>query len=213
LVNHVYTYINPIKEKDIEAAVTVLENDGVLAILLDVSWSFICYAGSSKALDRIHRIKPFHPKTQPFSLVTHSISAAAQLVNIGTSEYRLLKRIMPGPYTVLLERHVSLPKQIHDKRKIVGIRIPDSPLFQALSERFVKPIAASTVASLASDSEEFGAEMPVFGWEIAERYGHGIDMILDLGNESSRLQTTIVDLTSGTPVLIRQGAGVFDDLG
>lgn len=205
---HLYTYINPVKQKDIDAICAVLQDDGVIAIALDVSWSFVCDASSSKALDKIRRLKPEHPRSRPFSLICPSISMASTIVNIDNSIYRILKKILPGPYTLLLERHVSLPKIIHDKRKEVGLRIPDSELVLAIANALGKPLAASTVPS----STENGP-LPGFGWEVAEQFGHGLNMVVDLGEESPKMQTTIVDLVSGVPELVRQGAGDFSVFG
>lgn len=212
MATHLYTYISPVREKDIEAICAVLADDGVIAMPMDVAWSFVCDASSSKALDRIHRLKPTHPKEQPFSLVCDSISMAAHLANIDNTVYRWLKKSMPGPFTILLQRHSSLPKKIHDKRKIVGIRIPDCELVTEVIKRFEKPLAASTIPAMGDESLG-GHTLPGFGWEIAESLGHGIDMIVDIGNESPRSETTIIDLSEGAPHLVRKGAGdpqVFD---
>ena len=212
MATHLYTYISPVREKDIEAICAVLADDGVIAMQMDVAWSFICDAASSKALDRIHRLKPTHPKEQPFSLICDSISMASQLANVDNVAYRWLKKALPGPFTVLLQRHSSLPKQIHDKRKIVGIRIPDCELVTAVVKHFQKPLAASTV-TLTKDAVSGLDTLPSFGWEVAELFGHGLDMIADVGAESPRQETTIIDLSEGNPQLVRHGAGdpeIFD---
>lgn len=212
VATHLYTYVSPVKEKDIQAICAILADDGVIAMPMDVAWSFVCNAASSKALERIHRLKPTHPKEQPFSLICDSISMAAHLANIDNIVYPWLKKAMPGPFTILLERHSSLPKQIHDKRKTVGIRIPACELVSSVVKRFEKPLAASTIV-LSKDEDSGVQQLPGFGWEVAEAFGHGLDMIADIGLESPRQETTIIDLTSGAPELIRQGMGnpvIFD---
>lgn len=199
---HLYTYVNPVRIKDIEEICRVLSDGGVIALALDAGWSFVCDAAHSKALERIQRLKPSHPKDRPFSLMCHSISMASHIANIDNAVYPWLKKALPGPYTILLERHVSLPKQIHDKRREVGLRIPDCELALEILKSYGKPLAASTVPS-----EDDAGLLPGFGWEVDQRFGHGLDMVVDRGDETLRAETTIIDLTSGTPVLIRQGLG------
>lgn len=206
MATHLYTYISPVREKDIEAICATLEDDGVIAMPMDVAWSFVCDAASSKALDRIHRLKLTHPKDRPFSLVCDSISMAAKLANIDNSSYRWLKKSLPGPYTILLESHVSLPKIIHDKRKVVGIRLPECEIVRAVVARSKRPLATSTIMLHGEDAEAPKIH-PGFGWEVNEIYGHALDMIVDLGEESPRQETTIIDLTEGAPKLVRSGAG------
>ena len=204
--NHLYTYSNPTRERDLDLIVSTLGNDGVIALPMDVSWAFCCDAASPKALSRIELLKPFHPKNRPYSLVCDSISMAAHVANVDNGVYRWLKKMMPGPYTVLLERHASLPKQIKDKRREVGIRIPDSELVLKLIAKFGRPIVATTVPANPASDQEYPS-LPGFGWEVEQAWGHAIDMVIDLGCELPRTETTIVDLTEGQPVLIRLGAG------
>ncbi|MCX6126325.1 MAG: L-threonylcarbamoyladenylate synthase [Proteobacteria bacterium] len=205
MADHIYTYVNPVRIKDIESVCQALHGDKVLAVAMDVAWSFVCDAASSKALDRIHQLKPAHPKTRPFSLVCDSIAMASHIVTIDNIVYPWLKKALPGPFTVLLERHSSLPKQIHDKRREVGLRVPKCELVLALIKAYGKPLAASTVPPILGVGGD--SELPKFGWEVAEAFGSRIDVILDLGEESPRLETTIIDLTKGAPALVRSGAG------
>lgn len=204
MASHLYTWVNPVRESHIEQICSVLRNDGVIALPLDVAWAFVCDAASSKALDRIHRLKPEHPKSRPFSLICSSVSMASTVCSIDDQAYRWLKKSLPGPYTVILERHASLPRQIKDKRREVGLRIPDDSLVWAIIDKLGHPLAASTISI---KSEDFGNKHPSFGHEVMDIWGHAIDMVVDLGQESPRQETTIIDLTGGYPELVRKGAG------
>ncbi len=204
MASHLYTWINPVRESHIEQICSVLRDDGVVALALDVAWAFVCDAASSKALDRIHRLKPEHPKNRPFSLICSSISMASRVCAIDDSAYRWLKKSLPGPFTVILDRHASLPRQIHDKRREVGLRIPDDPLVWAIVERLGHPLAASTIPVAQG---EFGNGHPGFGTEVMDSWGHAIDLVVDLGDESPRQETTIIDLKGGVPELVRLGSG------
>lgn len=201
MAEHLYTYINPVSERDMTKAIAVLENDGILAYPLDSNWAFGCAAHSSKALDKIKRLKPMHPKDQPFSLICADMAMAASVGNVDHHHYRVLKKAWPGPYTVILTRHKSLPRQIKDKRPVVGIKVPESPLIRELVTRYGKPLATTSVPP-GSD----GALLKM-GYEIMEEYGHGLDLLLDLGEELPGLDSTIIDFTEVEPVLVRAGVG------
>ncbi|MCX6128959.1 MAG: L-threonylcarbamoyladenylate synthase [Proteobacteria bacterium] len=201
MAEHLYTYINPTSERDMVKACQLLGKDGVLAYPMDVNWAFGCDASSVKALERIRRMKPTHPKEQPFSLICSDISMAATVGTIENHQYRVLKKCWPGPFTVILKRHRSLARQIKDKRPVVGIRIPENPLMRDLVTRFGSPIATTSVPFM---SDGTAARM---GYQIMEEFGHGIDLLLDLGEELPALDSTVIDFTDDSPVLIRLGMG------
>lgn len=211
---HLYTYDNPPPARDIERACRVLADDGLLAYPADCNWAIGCDATSAKALDRVHLLKPSHPKDRPFALICSTISMASEYGNIDHTAYRLLKKAWPGPFTVLLSSTRSLPRQLKDKRRVVGIRIPACPLLGAIIDRYGKPLATTSVPMVDFGLEKGEAPyIPHFGYEVATAYGHALDLILDLGNELSGEESTIIDLTSGVPELIRKGCGnpaVFD---
>ena len=203
---HLYTYDDPPAERDISRAVRILADSGVLAYPNDLNWAFGCDAASAKALDRIYMLKPTHPRELPFSLLCSSISMAAEYAVIDNAAYRLLRKAWPGPFTVLLNATRQLPRQLKDKRRVVGIRIPTSNLLRTVVERFGQPIATTSVPPVTVRGTN-SAVTPKFGYEVFETYGHAIDLVLDLGHELPGLESTIVDLTSGTPEIVRLGAG------
>ena len=90
-------------------------------------------------------LKPHHPKEQPFSLICSDISMASSVGNIDHQMYRYLKKMWPGPYTAIVKRNRSLPRQIKDKRQDVGIKVPDSPLVIALIETYGSPLATTSL--------------------------------------------------------------------
>lgn len=206
---HLYTYDDPPSERDLERTLRILGDDGIIAYPTDLNWAFGCDATSSKALDRIHLLKPTHPKDVPFSLIVSSIAMAADYVNIDSNSYRLLRKAWPGPFTVLLTATRTFPRQLKDKRRVVGIRIPSSPLLLAVVERLGRPLATTSVPFLPGGAKGDDGEPrpPRFGYEVMEGFGHGLDLVLDLGQELPGLESTIIDLTSGAPELIRRGAG------
>ncbi|MBF0443166.1 MAG: threonylcarbamoyl-AMP synthase [Oligoflexales bacterium] len=201
MTEHIYTYINPPSEKHLEKACKLLSNDGVLVYPMGNNWSLGCDAGNVRAIDRIWKLKPTHPKERPFTLICNNISMASTVGNIDSNLYRILKKVWPGPFTIIVKRNRSLPRQIKDKRHVVGIRIPDSPLVLHLVEKYGFPLATTSVP-LKPDETPYRS-----GYEIYDSIGHGIDLLLDLGEELPGLESTIFDCSEGEPVLIREGSG------
>ncbi len=207
MAEHLYTYINPTSERDLDRVCQILERDGVIAYPVDVNWAFGCEASSVKALDRIRRLKPSHPKDRPFSLICSDMSMAATVANIDNHQYRALKKCWPGPYTVILKRQRNLARQIKDKRPVVGVRIPESPLLRDLVARLGKPLATTSVPMLADGTA------PKMGYQIIEEFGHGIDLLMDLGDELPGLESTVIDFSEDEPIVVRVGVGDPEQFG
>lgn len=207
---HIYTYDDPPSERDLERAVRALQDDGVIAYPTDANWAFGCDAWNPRALDRVHALKPSHPKERPFAMLVSSISMAAEYVSIDNAAYRVLKRAWPGPYTVLLSATRNFPRQLKDKRRVVGIRIPKCAMLLELIDKLGHPLATTSVPLLpkpAGASADDPAPAAHFGYEIMETFGHALDIVLDLGTELPAIETTIIDFTSGVAEVVRVGAG------
>jgi len=205
---HIYTYVNPTSDRDLEKTCAVLENGGIIAYPTDVNWAFGCDAANGKAIDRIRQLKPTHPKEQPFSLICDSMSMASTVGNIEHTAFRVLRKAWPGPYTIILSRTRNLPRQIKDRRMVVGVRVPDSPLILAIVKQFGRPLATTSVPMVSAfTQDESNPELPRFGYQVQEVFGHALDLVLDLGDEVPALETTIIDFSSGIPEIVREGAG------
>ena len=136
---------------------------------------------------------------------------ASDVGTIDNTAYRFIKKAWPGAYTLLLPSTRSLPKQIKDKRRVVGVRVPDSRLLQALITALGRPLATTSVPSIPPNDE--AGFPPKFGYEVMEVYGHALDLVLDLGAELPGLESTVVDFTEATPQVVREGVGdpkIFD---
>ncbi len=203
---HLYTHINPPNERHLKRVAAVLDAGGVVALPAGTTWMFCCDAASKKGVAQIRLLKPMHPKEKPFSLICASISMASQMARIDNHAYRSLSRICPGHFTILFKSTKFVPKLLGHKRATVGIRIPDEPLTLALVELYGKPLIATSIP--AGDD---GLAMTM-GYAIQEIYGHGLDMVLDLGEELIGQETTILDFTSGEAEVVRQGAGDLAEL-
>jgi tRNA threonylcarbamoyl adenosine modification protein (Sua5/YciO/YrdC/YwlC family) len=184
----------------------VLRRHGVVALGTGTNWAFVADPASRQANERIRRLKPTHPKDQPFSLLCASIAMATTMTVIDAAAYRSLRRAWPGPFTVLLPANRTLPRLLKTKRKVVGCRVPDAPLALAILEAFAGPLMATTVPT-----HEDGTSL-MMGFEIFEHYGHGLDLVVDLGEPLPGTESTVVDMSQGSIEILRVGAGDPDIL-
>lgn len=203
---HLYTWDSPPNERHLDQVVDLLRHDGVIALSTGTSWAFAADPTSRKANQRLERLKPHRDTDRPYSLLCSSISMASSMASIDGGAYRLLNRLWPGPYTVLLPAGPQLPRVLKTRRKVVGVRVPDTILAPLIADRFGGPIVVTTVPK---DSE---GQPLTMGYEIAETFGHAIDLVLDLGEPVEGAETTVLDLTGDHPEVIRAGAGPVPEI-
>jgi tRNA threonylcarbamoyl adenosine modification protein (Sua5/YciO/YrdC/YwlC family) len=196
---------NP-QPRTIARAVEVLRDGGVIAYPTDSCYALGCHIGDKAAMERIRRIRDVDERHH-FALVCRDLSELAVYARVNNQQFRLLKAATPGAYVFILEATRELPKRLqHPKRRTIGLRVPDHPVVTALLGGLGEPILSSTLI-LGGD------ELPLADGEaIRERLMNQVNMILDAG--SCGLEpTTVVDLTSTTPVLVRAGKGDLAVLG
>ncbi len=181
-------------------AAEALREGSVLAIPTDSCYALACCLGDKDAVERIRRIRDLDERHH-LTLMCRDLSQIAQFARVDNAQYRLLKATTPGSYTFILEGTRELPRRIlHPKRKTIGLRVPANPVAQALLAELGEPLLSSTLMLP-------GDEHPLTeGWEIAERLDEQIEIILDAGYCGTE-PTTVVDLTTLPPVLIRAGQG------
>ncbi len=184
----------------IRQAVEILRGGGVIVYPTDSSYAIGCQVGRKEALDRIRQIRRLDQKHN-FTLVCRDLSEVSQYTKIDNTQYRLIKRLTPGPYTFILRATKQVPRRLlHPKRKTIGIRIPDNAVALALADELDEPVLSSTLI-LPDD------EMPLSDpWEIKEVLEHQVDLIID-GGYCGFEPTTVVVLEEDEPVIARKGKG------
>lgn len=198
---HLYTYVDPPNRRDLDTLVESLRLDGVLAMPGGTNWVFAADPRSKKAMQRIQRLKPDHPTDRPFALMAADIPAVTGMASVDGATYKLLKRIWPGPFTVLLKSGRELPRILLTKRKVIGVRVPVDPLAQAVLEAWGGPLMISTVP------HQPGGQCCTLGFEVFERFGNEVDFVVDLGEELPGTMTTVLDVSTGALEILREGAG------
>lgn len=190
---------NP-QQRLIHQAVEILKQGGVIAYPTDSSYALGCHIGDKQALDRIRSIRKVDIKHN-FTLVCRDLSELSTYAKVENSVYRLLKHYTPGAYTFILKATGEVPRRLqHPKRKTIGLRVPDNAITQALLDQLQQPIMSSTLILPEAETPMSDA------YEIREELEHQVDLVID-GGFCGLEATTVVDLVSGVPEVVRQGKG------
>lgn len=192
--------------REIEKIVKVLQAGGLIIYPTDTVYGLGCDITNSKALDKVAKIKGVKPEKANFSFVCNDLSHLSDYVKqIDTTTYKILKRALPGPYTFVLPGSNSLPKA-YKKRKTVGIRIPDNNIARAIVQALGNPIVSTSI----HDEDEI-LEYTTDPELIFEKWQNIVDVVVD-GGYGDNHASTVIDLTTDEPEVIREGKGSLDVL-
>lgn len=190
---------NP-QQRLVRQAAEILRAGGVIAYPTDSCYALGCHIGDKDALERIRRIRAAD-RHHHFTLVCRDLTEIAKYARVDTPQFRLLKTCTPGPYTFLLEATREVPRRLqHEKRRTIGIRVPDHPVPRMLLEELGEPIMSSTLMLPGDELPLNDAE------EIEDRLSAQLDAILD-GGACGLEPTTVVDLAATPPAVVRVGRG------
>ena len=198
-----YFQIHPLspQERLVRRAVEVVRNGGLIVYPSDSSYALGCQIDNKDALERIRLIRQLGQEHR-FALVCRDLSQISSFTRFGNEAFRLIKMLTPGPFTFILKATKEVPRRLqHPKFKTVGIRIPNSPIVQALVKELGEPLFSSTLI-MPGDDEAMSDP-----YEIKERLEKLVDLIID-ADVVPYEPTTIIGFTEDTPEIIRQGKAV-----
>lgn len=184
--------------KEIKEAAAILKKGGIIAYPTDTVYGIGCDILNKSAIEKIYQIKKM-PSSKPLSFICSDIKEISQYAQVSNSAYKIIKQLIPGPYTFILNATKIVPKIMLTKRRTAGVRVADNKICMALIRELGNPII-STSASIRKDeilSEPF---------EIYETFGNRLDLVIDGGPILSEL-STIIDLTGEEPEILRHGKG------
>jgi tRNA threonylcarbamoyl adenosine modification protein (Sua5/YciO/YrdC/YwlC family) len=180
-------------------AAQVLRGGGIVVMPTDTVYGLTCGVTHHDAIRRIYKLKNMDPK-KPLSILVSDMSMVGRFAKgVSTPAYRLLKRVLPGPYTFIFEASPEVPKIMLRKRRTIGIRMPDNPIALALLQEMGEPLLSSSIR----DPEHDFVNDPD---EIERSLGSEVQMVID-GGILLPVPSTVVDLSDDEPVLIRDGKG------
>ena len=190
----------------LKQAVALLAQGGVLAVPTDSSYALVCHLDDKAAVDALRRIRGLDDK-QLLSLVCRDLSELASYARVDNAQYRLLKLGTPGPFTFVLEASKEVPRRIsHPQRKTIGLRVPEHSVLLDLLELHEGPLLATTLI-LPGETEPLNDPE-----EIRDRLEKQVAGVIEAGACPSA-PTTVIDLTTSPPEVLRLGRGDLASLG
>lgn len=200
---------NP-QERTIGEIITRLRSGAVMLYPTDTVYAIGCDIQSKSAIEKVRQFKQLS-NDKPLTFLCHSLSNIAQYAIVDDSAYRIMKSIIPGPYTFILEATKLVPRLVMSpKRKTTGIRVPNHSVCQALLQTLGNPIVSTSANWEESEPAPKGSHQilhPLPQAELFDYFEKIVDLIIDDGSEPCYEVSTILDLTTEVPTVVREGLG------
>ncbi len=195
--------------RSIESIRDALRGGAVMLYPTDTVYAIGCDLESKNAIQRVRQIKELS-NDKPLTFLCPSLSNISQYAAVSDEAYRIMRRLIPGPYTFLLPATKLVPKLVmNPKRRTTGIRVPDHTICQALMEALGNPIISTSAYKIgeASGNSKRYRPTPETRFDLFDSLDKLVDVIIDGKTEPGNETSTILDLTEGTPAIVRQGLG------
>jgi tRNA threonylcarbamoyl adenosine modification protein (Sua5/YciO/YrdC/YwlC family) len=179
-----------------------LQRGGVALYPTDTVYALGCVLDDKKAVEKIRRLKQMDPKHQ-LAMICADLSDLARYAIVSDSAYRIMRKALPGPYTFILEATREVPKLLLDKRRTIGIRVPENAICQALVRALGKPL-------LTTSAQPPDADHPVLDVaEGKEAWGNQLDVTIDGGPVPGE-NSTVLQVIGNEIEVLREGLGPVD---
>lgn len=182
----------------INKAIEVLKSGGIIIYPTDTVYGIGCDIYNKEALDRIFSLKADSP-SKLLSFVCPDLKDISSYAKVSDYAYKTMKKLLPGPYTFILPASKEVPKKLWSKRKTVGIRVPNHPIALTMVKELGNPIISSSVTNRSG-------EVLTDPLEIKTLFAGSVDLMLSAGHLSGT-PSSVIDLSSETPEIIRIGVG------
>ncbi|MBU0991863.1 MAG: threonylcarbamoyl-AMP synthase [Proteobacteria bacterium] len=176
----------------------ILKEGGIIAYPTDTYYGIGCDIMNKKAIEKVYQIKN-RSKSKPFSFICSNLKHISHYAKVSNSSYRTLKRLLPGPYTFILEGSKLVPKIMLTKRKTAGIRVPAHNVCLALVEALGNPIISTTATTL---NRTIISDPSL----IEDEFKQNIDVVVDSGPVNGK-PSSVISLIDDIPEIIREGLG------
>lgn len=197
-----FFYIHPDNPQArlIKQAVELIKKGEVIVYPTDSGYSIGCQMDNKAALEQVCRIRELD-KTHNFTLMCRDVSELSDYARVDNVAFRLLKNNTPGPYTFVFKATKEVPKRLQNpKRKTIGIRVPDNPIALAVLAELGEPLMSTTLILPGKVLAESDPE------EIREQLERRVGLIIH-GGYLGEQPTTVIDLSEGEMVILREGSG------
>ncbi|GAA4398361.1 L-threonylcarbamoyladenylate synthase [Nibrella viscosa] len=193
---------NP-EERKILHVVNALRDGAVIIYPTDTVYGMGCDIHNTRSVERVARVKGIKPTKNDFSFICYDLSHIADYARVGNQTFKLMKRLLPGPFTFILDASNRVPKILNANKKTVGIRVPSCAIPRQLVFELGNPIITTSI----KDDDEI-LEYPTDPEEIFERFQHQVDIVID-GGPGGNIPSTVIDATTDAFEIIREGLGDY----
>jgi tRNA threonylcarbamoyl adenosine modification protein (Sua5/YciO/YrdC/YwlC family) len=193
---------NP-QQRKIDQVAEILGRGGVIAYPTDTLYGIGCDIMNKRAIARIYQIKQ-RSKDKPFSFICSDLKNISQYAKVSNYAYKTMRRLLPGPYTFILEGSNMVPKMMLTKRKTAGIRVPNNAICLSLINALGHPVISTTARTVEGDV----LNEP---WLIEEHFGRQLDLVIDGGPAPGR-PSSVISLIGDEPEVLREGMGDISSL-
>jgi len=184
----------------IRQAAQIIQSGGIVAAPTDSAYALICRLDDKAAVEKLRRIRGVDEKHH-LTLLVRDLSEIATYARVDNRQYRQLKAVTPGPYTIILEATKEVPRRLsHPSRKTIGIRVPENAILLALLDELGEPLIGTTLQLPGDDHMLSDPD------DVRERLDKQIELVID-GGAGTLEATTIIDLTGPDAELVREGRG------
>ena len=192
---------NPDKRK-VKEVVNYLKSGGVIIYPTDTVYALGCDAFNKKALEKICRIKKVNVKKHNFSFVCYDLSHISKYTkHLSNPIYKLMKKVLPGPFTFILQANNNIPKFFKNKKKEIGIRVPNNNIARTIVKELGSPIATTSIKD-KDEVLEYSTDPEL----IHQYYINQVEIVID-GGYGDNIPSTIINCIENIPKIERQGKG------
>ncbi len=193
--------------RKIRTVVDKLKDGGVVVCPTDTVYAFVCSAHSARAIEEVARLKGVKPQKADLSLICEDLSQLSTYAkSVDTAAFRIMKKALPGPYTFIVQASNEIPKLFKNNKRTVGIRVPAHPIPLAIVRELGHPLVVASV----HDPDKI-VDYTTDPERIEEHLGYQLDLVID-GGIGGLEGSTIIDLSNGDPVVLREGKGTVEGL-
>lgn len=190
--------------RKVEQIVEILKQGGVIIYPTDTVYGIGCDIYQPKAIEKVARIKGLKPEKANFAFICHDMSHLAEYAKVDNAVYKVMRKALPGPFTFVLPATGEVPRILNNKRKTIGIRIPDNGIILEIVRQLGHPILTSSIVD-DDDVLEYSTDPEL----IFEKFENQVDVVID-GGYGNNVASTIVLCENGEFEVVRHGLGELD---
>jgi len=189
-------------DRQVQKAVEILQEGGIIIFPTDTVYGLGCDIYNARAVERVARIKGISIEKANFSFICYDLSHLSDFAkHVNNVTFKLMKQCLPGPFTFILEASHNVPRVFRNKKKTIGIRIPDNNIIRSIVKELEHPMLTTSI----HDEDEI-LDYITDPELIHDKYQNLVDAVID-GGYGNIYPSTVIDCSGEDPVIVRQGIG------